>query len=83
MARLAVTTVTIVTQESGGSIGRESRDAKHERRSALPGYMIAHSSAYMETLFETIRAFARCPSIVVQARELLMTALTRYFRYTH
>ena len=63
-------------KEVGGPISKEAREAKFERLSSLPGYMIATSSNYMEILFELLKAFGRTPSIVVQTWELLMRVPT-------
>ena len=49
-----------------------SREAKHERLSALPGYLISHSNHYTGVLFEVLRAFARSAGVVEQAWAVLM-----------
>ena len=51
---------------------RDTREAKHERLSALPGYLISNSNHYTGVLFEVLRAFARSAGVVEQAWAVLM-----------
>ena len=46
------------------------------KHAALPGVMLAHSNAYMTALFDVLRAFARCPSVIAQAWDIIMRVPT-------
>ena len=69
---------------SNGATKGESHAAKLEgKHVALPPVMISRSNAYMACLFEVIRSFSRCPTVVAQAWDLLMRVPTNSQSLAH